>query len=73
MNLSDIITEYAGGRPVEFRRQCGIPLDETTICPQEAIGEVTIPLEDGTAIDMPICEGHLEALAGMRRDLTTAS
>lgn len=48
---------------VEERKQCGIPIDETptvtVICPEEAIGEIAIPLEDGMTVDMPICQGHL--------------
>jgi hypothetical protein len=73
MSLSDILAEYEGKPGVEIRKQCGIPLTDEIICPEIAVGEVQVPLEDGMILDLPICEGHLTALSEMRRDLTIES
>lgn len=72
MSLSDIVAEYEG-RGIEVRKQCGIPLTDNVICPQEAIGEVQIPLEDDMTVDMPICESHLEALVEMGKQIDLTS
>lgn len=60
-----ILSEEEVARAV-LRKQCGIPIDETAdttiICPEEAVGEIEIPLEDGMVVPMPICQGHLDWL-----------
>lgn len=60
--MASLSLESLQSAGVEIRKQCGIPLDDKIICPEEAVGEVQIPLEDGMVIDMPICEGHVEFL-----------
>lgn len=46
-------------RGIEIRRQCGIPITENIICPQEAVGDITVYTDDDMEIPMPVCQGHL--------------
>lgn len=55
-NLDDLTS--AG---VTVRYFCGIPLDDDgNICPQEAVGEITLPVEGMPDVTLPVCEGHLK-------------
>lgn len=44
---------------VTHRRFCGIPVGEyqgaVVICQNEAIGDLTAELEDGSVVEVPIC------------------
>lgn len=52
------------GKPgVTVVQFCGVPVDEENICDQEAVGEILAELEDGVTVPIPICQGHLEAVA----------
>lgn len=58
MNLSDL--EKSG---VTVRKFCGIEVEEEIGCSNEAVGELTVLLEDGMEVPIPVCQGHLDTIS----------
>ena len=52
---------------VELRKFCGIPVEErggvTYICPNEAVGEISVEIDDGEIIPFPVCAEHIEQIS----------
>lgn len=57
LNLSDL--EKSG---VTVRKFCGLEVEEEIGCPNEAVGDLTVLLEDGTEVPIPVCQGHLDVI-----------
>jgi hypothetical protein len=57
MDLSNL--EKSG---VTVRKFCGLEVEESIGCPNEAVGDLTITLEDGQEVPIPVCQGHLDVI-----------
>lgn len=58
MNLSDL--ENSG---VVFKKFCGLDIEDSVGCPNEAVGDITTTLEDGMEVPIPICQVHLDIIS----------
>lgn len=61
MNLDEMaaLMSKPGVTVMQF---CGVEVDDENMCDQEAIGELTVPLEDGITIPVPVCKTHLDSI-----------
>lgn len=57
MNLDDL--SKAG---VIVKKYCGLDREENVGCTEEAVGDITVQLEDGVMIPIPICQVHLDMI-----------
>lgn len=57
LDLSDL--EKSG---VSVRKFCGLEIQEGIGCSKEAVGDLTVILEDGTEVPIPVCQMHIDAI-----------
>jgi len=61
MNFEEM-TDLMQNSGITVRKYCGIPVDEMNMCANEAEGELTVEIEDGITIPVPICKPHLDVI-----------
>lgn len=57
LNLNDL--EKSG---VVVRKFCGLEIEESIGCPNEAVGDITAVLDDGIEVPIPVCDDHLKMI-----------